>query len=775
MHKLGSRGFALSILFYLLLLLVVPSTAYAQGENEFEVTSVQWQDEAGRIVDVTGGDCAYLAITLRQSNPSNIEVAAGTSRLVLNEPPVAISGITVELEESEWFTVLGDRAQAVPTAVPVGNTFTVRFYVGIKDWVKPGDYPGSLRVSYTLASDGERWYVVNKSETVSFVARITGKPDLKVRLKGDVRPGKTSPVKVIVSNDGDAPVSRLEVSLETQAPLEIEPDVIGVGSLGPGGAVQLEFNVTAPYNYVQPSIPLTVTANYLSPSNVSTTRQWSLSLVATSPPRDYPVINTVLYLEDALEPGGKTRAMLLVENNGYREALDISISMIGQGVSISPASTFLSELAPNETLAIPVAVEAPLSTSNQVVYVDVYLTYTTPLGETVSKRETHALRVGGFLNKPKLLVRIESGSTVLTGRSKLELSVVNIGKAPARDVLLKLVSQPGLAIIGGSTEFISEVKPGEERKLLVELSVAEPGESGMSINVEYSDAWGNTYFDSFTLGIKALKKPETTIKVTPLNSTLEGGRTNLVSLSVRSVNGDASDIWLTAYPSRVPLIGSSKAYISSLREGEEAIVSFSAFVPASLVGETVSVGLEIVFVDERGFPRSESLQVNYMVGGKVQLEPIDIVVMPRNPVVGSEIGLVVTVVNRGTDKAYETLSYIKSIGDFKLISGNKTYIGEVGVGSVLPISYSLLIPNGTKPGTHYIAIEIEYRDSLHRVLRDTLEIPIEVGERTLPQERRLSLTGIALWAVGLVVPVAAFIVWYALRQKGAHRIRGANA
>ena len=768
MHRLLSRTLTLFTFFLLLFLALVPAISHAQSENEFEVTSVEWQNDAGEIIDVTGGDDAYLTITLRQSNPSNIEVSTGTTKLVVNEPPVAISGITVELEESDWFTILGDRAQSVSTTVPVGNTFTVRFHVNIKDWVKPGVYPGSIRVSYTLAYDGDRWYVVNRSETLNFTATITGKPDLKARLKGEVKPGETSLIKVVISNSGDAPVSKLEVSLDTQAPLEVEPDTILVNSISPGASVQLEFNITAPYTYVQSTTPFTVTARYLSPSNVSRTEQWSLSLIETSVPRDYPILNTILYSNGTLEPGESSSAILYIKNNGYKEAYDLSISIVGQGASVSPASAFFSELSPNETLAIPVIIGVPLSTSNQVVYIDVYLTYTTPLGDTVSERETHALRVGGYLDKPKLLIKAESKSVIFTGRNTLRLSIVNVGETIARDVLIKLVSQPGLAILGSSTKFIREVKPGEEKSVLVELSIAEPGESGVNISLEYSDAWGNKYLDSFTLGIKAVKKPETTIKVTPLASTLEGGKTNVISFVVEPVNGNASDVWLTVYPSSVAIIGSSKSYISSLREGESAMVSFNAFVPASLVGKTVGIGLDVSFVDERGFPRSESLQINYMVSGRVQLELIDVTVTPRNPVAGSEMGLTITIVNRGTDKAYEMISYIKNINGFKLIGSNKTYIGEVDVGSVTPISYSFFVPNNTKPGTNYITIEVEYRDSLHRVFKDVFKIPIEVYEKASFEKEHATSTSITLWLAGLAIPITALIVWYTLvRQKRA--------
>ena len=97
--------------------------------------------------------------------------------------------------------------------------------------------------------------------------------------------------------------------------------------------------------------------------------------------------------------------------------------------------------------------------------------------------------------------------------------------------------------------------------------------------------------------------------------------------------------------------------------------------------------------------------------------------------------------NRGTDVARQITSYIKNTGKLKLVSANKTFIGDCDVGSIIPVSYSFKIPVNTTSGEKLVTILLLYKDSYNNNHTFTFDLPIQITPKP-PVKKERKITGL---------------------------------
>ncbi len=871
----------------LITLLVILLTAKAvtlhaeenSSKHEFEVVDTHWEDQSGNRIDVTGGDDAYLTITLRQSNPKNIEYQSGTSIVELNKPPVAISGITVELEPTNWFIILGSRSVAVNSAVPVGNTFTVRFHVQLKDWVKPGVYKGKVKITYTLAYDGDRWYVVNENDTVEYNITVTGKPDLRVNLTGDLEPGKTTPVTVHIENKGDAGVTKVKVKLSTQAPLDINPNEEDFNELKPNSTINAVFNVTSPYNYESSSTQFTVTVTYLSPSNLTKTSQWTLNLIKTKPPRNYPILSVGAQPETPeLTPGVQNKVKIVISNDGYSEAIDVqiklssqtasvspdktiilgdlkpgssrelvfyvtpsiasaggvvplqytlyykdekgatyqttgsftfnvasrykleplillsiephsrvipgnksivmlcvrnagmgaarntSILVSSQNVAVNPASIFIGDIPAGQSITIPLTVLAPVTLKGGVAVLQVTVNSYDILNNLYTTQQTLTIKVSSEVKEPKLVIVPARTFSVPVGVSVIPLLLVNEGDATASHVVVKFSSIQGLSVISNSTYYIDEVKPHQIIYLKPKIYAEYSGSYSLTCSVEYRDEWFNLLEDTFSIGLQVVSKPETKVNVIVGKNYIMGGQPTKLELDLEAINGYAKDVWVKASTSELSIIGSPTRHISIIENGENVTLTYNVFAPRELIGKTANFRLEIHYIDEEGNEKVDSYLITLLVKGVVDLELIDYSIHPKNPHPGDEVGITLSLVNKGTDKARSLTSYAIVPPPLKSLGGNATYIGDVDVGSIIPVTLSVLIPSNCAPGDYTVRFKLTFTDSFNQPYVKYYSVVVHVTPAPKVEVKK-HLIPIKTLAVALAAVAAGVILFVLYRRR----------
>ncbi len=858
----------------------VTATNTSQEEHEFEVVDAHWEDQSGNIVDVTGGDEAYLVITLRQSRPKNIEYRVGSSVVQLNKPPVAISGITVELEEADWLTPLGSRTAAVNTAVPVGNTFTVRFHVSLKDFVKPGTYKGRLNITYTLAYDGDVWHVVEGKDEVEFTVDVPGKPDLHVSLEGKISAGNTSILNVLITNEGDAPVRNLEVSLSTEAPLDIQPDKVKVRELSPEGSATTLFNVTAPYNYESPSTTFTVTLRYLSPSNISKTMTWTTNLIETEAPRDYPIIDMIVSSPGKLVPGYTNTLELMLWNKGYSCARDIQLQLYSQQASVTPSGKIIikelrpgsssditihvapsSSLAggtvilqytlsysdekgkiyqetgsfsldvesrsqlmpvfaispkedsrvyagnksivfmkisntgkgsaenvsvyvtsqsaaatacvntietipPGSTVNVPVQLEVPAAMRGSVIPLTIVLSYYDCLGELHTEQYTVTFKVSEELGYPELLIEPLQSLVIHTGGSTLPLIVINEGTVDASDITLSFVPSLGLTILENSTFFIKQLRAGEAKIMTLKVYAEQQGSYSISCTAVYKDPWSNILERQFSIGIRVLEKPQTRIIVFPDKNFIIGGQASSLSINLTVVNGDANDIWIKASSQGASIVDSPLKHIQAIKEGQTYTVNYTLFAPRNLIGNTAHLQLSIEYIDSEGVRKRDLFQFSLLVKGSVLMKLIDQSIHPETPRPGDEVGVTLTIVNHGTDKARSVIGIIKVPPSLQLMSSSEVYIGDVDAGSIIPISFSIKIPENCQPRNTTVTVRLEFTNSFNEKKSCEYKIPIKIYPPLVKEEQKTCLWGSMIIRVAILcVSVTLGVVLFAIKRR----------
>lgn len=306
-----------------------------------------------------------------------------------------------------------------------------------------------------------------------------------------------------------------------------------------------------------------------------------------------------------------------------------------------------------------------------------------------------------------------------------------------------------------------DVSSREELKF--EVSVSSPGEYNLNLYVEYYDYWNNYYTDTFTIGLRAEEKPTTNIEVNPLNDTLNAGQLQNISVVLSPKNGIAKDLWINAYSSSLNLIGSPTRYISVLNRS--LIVNFPVYVIDKLVGSNVQLVLNLEYIDSEGFRKAKEYTLSFLVVGKIVMELLDYTVSPKTPYPGQEIGVSLSLVNRGTDKAKSLITYIVNTSSLVLIGGNKTYIGDVDVGSIVPISFSLLIPNETVPGSYKISIVLEYKDSYDHLYKKEVPLYIDVYEKPVLSESSAGRIGNSYLILAVLVGIILILLLVAILRR----------
>ncbi len=879
MRDMDIRRPVSDILILIVILSLLASVVYSEN-HEFEITKSYWTDENGGRTTVTGGDTAYLTLEIRQSNPSNIHYNQGSVTVDLGKPPVAISGVTVELLQEDWYEIIGDSRYDVQTTIPVGNVFTVTFKVKIKEGIIPGNYSGKVRISYSLAYDGSRWYVVNQSEVDSFNISVTGRPSIDVALEGKVIGGKTRPINVIITNSGDAEIKDAEVSLTTQLPLKISPDKIRLGSLKAGRKAELEFNVTAPYNFQESSIPFTVSISYTDPAGNSVRKQMGLSLIETSPPSNYPVIQISLKSPQKVVPGTNSRATLIVSNKGGGSAMNVELELYSQLIQATPQSLpIIKSLDPNETLEIPIIVRAssqsggliatlqvtgsymdnfgsirqisgyftipvesqseyrplilaaiepnltvlpgirnqlslrvenlgptpiynvslqavagqasiempfryknaimagekadfpmyvsvPAPLKGGVVQLTINMEYNDLSGNMNEYQETFTLKVSESLDEPRIITRIMNASFIKTGVNEATLEIENVGEGVAKEVTVKVTPQAGLSILGNSTVYISRLDPGEIVRYPLKISSDMQGSYTISITAEYEDSWGETHIDTFYQGMRVSESPDTSIELSLPLSSVKAGSSSNVTVFLKAIDGFAKDVWVTASSRTISILGSPVRHINVINEGEKSCVSFTTYVPENLVGSPTDFEISLKYITMNGKIRSEIYHLSLLAVGEIKLELLDYTTYPETPHPGDEVGITVSIVNKGTDTARQVTSYLVDTDGLVPLGGNKTFIGDAGVDSIIPVSYSLKIPEQMNPGQRTVSIKLTYKDSFNKHYQYTISIPINITPAPVIKEKRGITTMETVFLATVLIAGVLIVAWKIRSRKG---------
>ena len=177
-----------------------------------------------------------------------------------------------------------------------------------------------------------------------------------------------------------------------------------------------------------------------------------------------------------------------------------------------------------------------------------------------------------------------------------------------------------------------------------------------------------------------------------------------------------------SYPEYVAMFSDTHWTFRDVRPNDTVTIILELYVPAkvltsfgevSLIGQTLSISLDISFVDKYGRSHQESRTAEFIIRGEIDLRLFSKSVEPGAITPGDVVSVSVTVLNVGVSSAqYANASIIQA--DFiELLAESFTYIGEIEPGAPIPVILKFKIKENISPGTYTVYVKICYFDDIY--------------------------------------------------------------
>jgi len=202
-------------------------------------------------------------------------------------------------------------------------------------------------------------------------------------------------------------------------------------------------------------------------------------------------VSSMEVLQQSIRPGDVFDVQIRVDCSGasaYEMMSTLSFAA-SSGISpLSPTTTALGDLEPDETDTVSYRLLAGGSISAGQYPVTVTLTYTDSKGVAGSLTETVTIMVDAFIDFELL---DETNTVVYAGEQReMEADLLLVGTGSVQFVSVRLVEDDVFNRVAGSTEYIGAVDPDSPIPFDIDYRVAddaEPGVHDMTLMVQYRD------------------------------------------------------------------------------------------------------------------------------------------------------------------------------------------------------------------------------------------------------------------------------------------------
>lgn len=228
-------------------------------------------------------------------------------------------------------------------------------------------------------------------------------------------------------------------------------------------------------------------------------------------------------------------------------------------------------------------------------------------------------------------------------------------------------------------------------------------------------------------------------------------------------------------PSSIVLIGSDGTWaLGNMGPGEERAVNLSVYVPASASGSITALSASIYYTDQMLRSRQESKQLGLLVKGEVSLVVLETSTFPQNVTPGKAFSVSVTMINIGSAPAKSAILKPSGNGALRPASTDRIFIGDIAVD--VPSSFTLsMVGDNITSGSYVLNLSYTYKDSLGQIQESSLLVPltIRVAEASngsqQPSQPAYALFLGAYWpyiAGGAAAAVALAAIYMMRRKRG---------
>lgn len=253
--------------------------------------------------------------------------------------------------------------------------------------------------------------------------------------------------------------------------------------------------------------------------------------------------------------------------------------------------------------------------------------------------------------------------------------------------------------------------------IYIAKSASETAQS-LSIQISYSDAYGNRRELNPTIGLAILPKPPASpLSLHSKDTSILAGRIQEISFNItNNANTAVTDMVVLLQPQQeaLKILGDVKWVEKTVSPSSTLRLSTNVFAAESLIGIPASFNVNLQYVSQ-GEAKSESITLGTFIDGVVSLNLIG-----GNDGVGSkgdENGLVVTSVRNQAAMSGTILNdgntnalFVKVLMKGSKIQERSIYLGNIEPDS--PVPFNLPIDSNEKSGSDNVNVTVQYQDLL---------------------------------------------------------------
>ena len=344
----------------------------------------------------------------------------------------------------------------------------------------------------------------------------------------------------------------------------------------------------------------------------------------------------------------------------------------------------------------------------------------------------------------------------------LKINIENPTTSPIEDIKIK-VEEDTPFIIENNEIKISELEPNETKTTYFNIEVEDTEANTYDLEIKYKENNNNYETETIPITIKSKSSDIILSKINTIPEITEQGKKTILELTIVN-NGKTNTknikakLDLTFVPF-APITSTEKS-ILSLNTKEEETITFEIKSLANTESGTYKIPLSITFEDEGGEIKEKQELVSITIGST---PIIDISAETEKPVIIDQPSIfTIKLTNSGLENIKLATLTLKESNNYKIISTNKIYIGEIDSDDYQTAEFTI-IPITKTP----VNILFTFKDSNNKDfnIEQELDIPIY----NLNEAKSLGLisnnTNTIIIVAFIIIIIIALIIYKKRKKK----------
>lgn len=319
-----------------------------------------------------------------------------------------------------------------------------------------------------------------------------------------IQPGTKANVLLTINNLGTDFAGRTQLIVKSTPYITPEISSFDLQIIKAGGTAQVVIPITISQNAPEGTAVLPFTISYnIADSAGTVSSDGSISILILK--RTLIQIVDVEYDKPMIQRGDSIEMTLTIQNTGYGEIKDLSVSIRNFSLPIAPAGTdtekFLGSLSSGERTNVTFGLIINTNADTIAYSVPVSLSYYDDQGNPHLETKYAGLKIIGV---PDFVISLEREENMLAGSvGKLSISISNTGTGSAK--FLTLYADSGADVLPKSN-YIGNMDPDDTNSIVLEVSPTSVGKQELDFTLVYRDSYNQQFTKSYTLDYTVYQK-----------------------------------------------------------------------------------------------------------------------------------------------------------------------------------------------------------------------------------------------------------------------------